>query len=150
LEVLILSSHARCFGLLATGVVLLAGWVGPASGSPETLKRSVSNILMGPLDVVFTPVVAARSVYTNLQNVDDTMGVRVAYALPGYVWNMGVQIAGGTVRVIAGAIEFLPGLGLFFFDADLDPLFAPADKSAALVDYDTPPLNFKFGITYTE
>jgi len=145
-----LSSHARCLGLLATGVVLLAGLAGPASASPETLKRSVSNILMGPLDVVFTPVVAANSVYNNIQNVDDTMDVRIAYVLPGYAWNMGVQVAAGTVRVIAGVIEFLPGLGLFFFDADLDPLFSPADKAAALVDYDTPLLNFKFGITYTE
>jgi len=145
-----LSSPARCIGLLAAGVVLVAGLAGPASASPETLKRSVSNILMGPLDVVFTPVVAANSVYNNLQNVDDTMGVRVFYALPGYVWNMGVQIGAGTVRVLAGAIEFLPGLGLLFFDADLDPLFSPVEKSAALVDFDTPPLNFKFGITYTE
>ena len=146
----ILSSRARCLGLLATGAVLLAGLAGPASASPATLKRSVSNLLFGPLDVVFTPVVAATSVYNNLQNVDDTMGVRIAYALPGYAWNMGVQVGGGTVRVLAGVIEFLPGLGLLFFDADLDPLFSPVDKSAALVDYDTPPLHCKFGITYTE
>ena len=146
----ILSSRARCLALLATGVALLAGLAGPASASPETLKRSVSNLMFGPLDVVFTPVVAARSVYHNLQNVDDTMGVRVFYAVPGYVWNMGVQIGAGTVRVLAGAIEFVPGLGLLFFDADLDPLFSPVDKSAALVDYDTPPLHCKFGITYTE
>jgi hypothetical protein len=148
--VAILISRARCVGLLATGVVLLAGLAGPASASPETLKRSVSNLLFGPLDVVLSPLVAARSVYHNLQNVDDTMGVRVAYTLPGYAWNTGVQIGAGTVRVLAGALEFVPGLGLLFFDADLDPLFSPVDKSAALVDYDTPPLNCKFGITYTE
>ena len=145
-----MSPRARCFGLLAAGVVILAGLAGPASASPETLKRSLSNMLMGPLDIAFTPVVAARSVYTNLQNVDDTMGVRIAYVLPGYIWNMGVQVGAGGVRVLAGAIEFLPGLGLFFFDADLDPLFSPVDHSAALVDFDTPPLNIKFGITYTQ
>jgi hypothetical protein len=78
------------------------------------------------------------------------MGVRVAYALPGYGWNMGVQVLSGTVRVITGVLEFLPGVGLFFFDADLDPLFSPAEHGQALVDYDTPPLNVKFGITYTE
>jgi len=148
--VLILSPRTRCLGLLATGAVILAGLAGPASASPETLKRSMSNLLMGPLDVAFSPYVAAKSVYTNLQNVDDTIGVRVAYAFPGYIWNMGVQIGAGTVRVLAGAIEFLPGLGLFFFDADLDPLFSPVEHSAALVDYDTPPLLVKFGITYTQ
>jgi hypothetical protein len=146
----ILSSRARSLGLLALGVLLLGAPAGPAAASPETLKRSVSNILMAPLDVAFTPVVAANAVYTNLQNVDDTMPVRIAYVIPGYVWNMGVQIGAATVRAVAGGIEFLPGLGLFFFDADLDPLFSPAEKAPALVDFDTPPLNFKFGITYTE
>ncbi len=145
-----MSSRANWLGLVASGVVLLAGLAGSASASPETLKRSVSNILMAPLDVAFTPIVAAQNVYTNILNVDDTMGVRIAYVIPGYVWNMGVQIGASTVRVIAGVIEFVPGLGLLFFDADLDPLFSPVDKASALVDYDTPPLNFKFGLTYTE
>jgi hypothetical protein len=146
----ILSLRARRLAVLVFGVVLWSGLAGPAAASPETLKRSVSNLLMAPLDLVFTPVTAATAVYNNLQNVDDTMPVRIVYVIPGYAWNMGVQIGAATVRAVAGAIEFLPGLGLFFFDADLDPLFSPVDKAPALVDYDTPPLNFKFGITYTE
>ena len=145
-----MSSRARRPAVLAGVALLLAALAAPASASPETLKRSVSNILFGPLDVAFTPVVSARAVIHNLQNVDDTMGVRVAYAVPGYVWDMGVQIGAGTIRVLTGVIEFLPGLGLFFFDADLDPLFSPVERGQALVDYDTPPLNIKFGITYTE
>jgi len=131
-------------------VLLLVGVAGQASASPETLKRSVGNVLFGPLDIAFTPIVSARDVVNNLQNVDDTMGVRVAYAVPGYVWNMGVQIGAGTIRVLTGMIEFLPGLGLFFFDADLDPLFSPVEKAPALVDYDTPPLHIKFGLSYTQ
>jgi len=144
------SSCARRTGLLAGVVLLLVALAGSAAASPETLKRSVSNILFGPLDVAFTPIVSAQNVVNNLQNIDDTMGVRIAYAVPGYVWNMGVQIGAGTIRVITGVLEFLPGLGLFFFDADLDPLFTPAEKARALVDYNTPPLYVKFGITYTE
>lgn len=138
------------FGVHAGLLLLLTGLAGPASASPETLKRSVSNVLFGPLDILFTPVVSARNIVRKLQDVDDTMGVRVAYALPGYGWDMGVQVGAGVTRVLTGVIEFLPGIGLFFFDADLDPLFTPAEKSEALVDYDTPPLNVKFGITYTE
>jgi len=131
-------------------VLLLIALAGPAGASPETLKRSVGNVLFGPLDIAFTPIVSARDVVNNLQNVDDTMGVRIAYALPGYGWNMGVQVLSGTVRVITGVLEFLPGVGLFFFHADLHPLSTPAEKAQALVDYDTPPLHVKFGITYTE
>jgi hypothetical protein len=144
------SSCARRAGVLAVAALLLVGLSGPAAASPETLRRSVANMMFGPLDIAFTPLVSAQHIYNNLHNVDDTMGVRIAYTLPGYVWNMGVQVSAATVRVITGAIEFLPGLGLFFFDADLDPLFAPAEKAQALVDYDTPPLHIKFGLTYTE
>jgi len=144
------SCCARRPGVLVGLLLLLVALAGPAWASPETLKRSVSNVLFGPLDILFTPVVSARNVIHNLQNVDDTMGVRVAYAVPGFGWNMGVQVLSGTVRVITGVLEFLPGIGLFFFDADLDPLFTPAEKAQALVDYETPPLHVKFGITYTE
>ena len=146
-------ARARCLGLLASGIALLGGIGGaarPAAASPETLKRSVSNMTMAPLDAVFSPYVSAKNVYNNLQNVDDTMAVRVAYLIPGYAWDLGVQISAASIRAIAGAIEFLPGLGLFFFDADMDPLFSPVEKSPALVDWDTPPLNFKFGLTYTQ
>jgi hypothetical protein len=146
------SCRARTLRLLA-GLVLSTLLLGPtdqASASPETLKRSVSNVLFGPLDILFTPVVSARNIIRRIQDVDDTMGVRVAYALPGYGWDMGVQAGSGVTRVLTGVIEFLPGLGLFFFDADLDPLFTPAERGQALVDYNTPPLNVKFGITYTE
>jgi len=46
-------------------------------------------------------------------------------------------------------LEFLPGVGLLFFDADLDPLFDAADDNEALVDFENPVFNFKFGISYT-
>jgi hypothetical protein len=144
-----LRSQARRSALLAA-TLLLALLPAAASASPETLKRSVGNMLFGPVDVAFGPVVAAQSIYNNLQNVDDTMAVRVAYTVPGYVWNTAMQVGGGVTRVLTGVIEFLPGLGLVFFDADLDPLFAPVERSEALVDYDTPPLHFKFGVNYLD
>jgi hypothetical protein len=145
-----LSSSARRSGVIAAGALLALVLAAPASASPETLRRSVSNVLFGPLDIALTPYVSAQNIYNNLQNIDDTMPVRVAYVVPGYVWNCGVQIGAGFIRVLTGVIEFLPGIGLLPFEADLDPLFAPAEKAPALVDYDTPPLHVKFGLTYTE
>jgi len=157
LEVSILSSRARCSRWIASGIasalVLAAGLVGaarPAAASPETLKRSVSNLLMSPLDVAFSPYVSGKNIYNNLQNVDDTMPVRIAWVIPGYAWDLGVQVSASCIRAVSGALEFLPGIGLFFFQADMDPLFGPVEKSQALVDFDTPPINFKFGVTYTE
>ncbi len=133
---------------LAAAVAAL-GLAGPAAASPETLKRSMSNILFGPADIVLSPATAAYALYVGLRDQDDSIGVRIVYPVPGYVWNFGVQAGAGSIRTLAGLIELLPGIGLYFFDADLDPLFAPVERADAWVDYDTPPLYVKFGTNYT-
>jgi hypothetical protein len=130
----------------ASSLLLLAS---PAAASPETLKRSFSNILFGPVDAIFSPVVGSRSVYNGLRDVDDSLGVRVFYAVPGLVWNTGTIALSGVMRFVTGALELVPGVLLFFFRADLDPIYAPAERGDALIDVDTPPLYIKFGIDYT-
>ncbi len=134
--------------LVALGIALSA--VAPSAASPETLKRSMSNMLFGPLDIVFAPVVGTQTVYRNIQDIDDSMWVRVFYLLPGVAWNTTLEAGSGIIRCMTGVIEFLPGIGLLPFEADLDPLFAPPEKADALVDKETPILNVKFGINYVD
>jgi hypothetical protein len=121
----------------------------PAAASPETLRRAMSNILFAPFDVALSPVVAATSVYRNLRSIDDSLGVRIVYVVPGYIWNVGLQAGTGVIRAIAGGLELVPGIFLVPFDLDMTPLFAPAEKASAMVDIDTPPLSIKFGIDYS-
>jgi len=139
-------------GVASVLVALLFGLAAalPAHASPETLKRSVSNIIFGPFDIVFAPLVGSRTVYHNIQDIDDSMGVRIAYVIPGVAWNTTLEAGSGIIRCFTGLLEFVPGLGLLFFKADLDPLFSPVEKSDALVDEDTPVLNIKFGVVYVE
>ncbi len=132
--------------LVAATLTLLAST--PASATPETLKRSVGDILFAPLDIAASPVTAGKALYTNLREIDDARWKRIVFPIPGYLWILGVQIGGGAIREITGLLELLPGLGLLFFDADLDPLFGPAERNDALVDLETPPLNIKFGVNY--
>jgi hypothetical protein len=120
----------------------------PAAATPETLKRSLGNILFAPIDIAASPVTAGKALYTNLREIDDARWKRIVFPIPGYVWILGVQIGGGAIREIAGLLELVPGLGLLFFDADLDPLFDPAERNEALMDVDTPPLSIKFGVNY--
>jgi hypothetical protein len=138
----------RCSAFAAAAALglLLAS---PVQASPETLKRALGNVLLAPMDLVLSPAVAARSIYKNLKDVDDSFGVRVAYTLPGFVWNTGVQIGCAAVRELAGLIELGPGLALAFFEPDLDPLFAPVERAEALVDIETELLYVKFGVNYT-
>ena len=104
----------------------------------------------GPIDVVFAPVVGSRSVYNNIRDIDDSMWVRVAYVVPGVAWNTTLVAGSGIIRCFTGLLEFVPGLGLLPFEADLDTLFAPVERSDALVDEETPVIPIKFGIYYVD
>ena len=132
--------------LFASTLALFAST--PASATPETLKRSVGNIVFAPFDIAASPVTAGKALNTNLREIDDSRWVRIVFPIPGYVWILGVQIGGGAIREIAGLLELVPGLGLLFFDADLDPLYDLVERNDALVDLETPPLNIKFGVNY--
>jgi hypothetical protein len=150
--------------LVAAAVATLLLSLSPTSAqaSPETLQRSLGNLLQCPLDIVLAPVVAFRTLFINLRDVDDTPAVRVAYALPGYVWLTGLQAGAGALRGLTGALELVPGILLLPFEADLDALYDPADRGGALVELENPlgempvveyfPLvtwHVRFGITYS-
>jgi len=134
-------------GLVACTLVALVP--GVAGAGTETLKRSVGNMVQAPLDLALSPVVAGRSIYRNLQDIDDSTAVRIAYPLPGFVWNTMVQAGASLIRGITGVMEFVPGLILLPFESEMDPLFDPVERNEALVDYETPVLWIKFGIDYT-
>jgi hypothetical protein len=132
--------------LLTSALILFVSTL--ASATPETLKRSAGNVLFAPFDIAASPITAGKALYTNLREIDDARWKRIVFPIPGYIWILGVQIGGGAIREIAGLLELVPGLGLLFFDADLDPLFGPIERNEALVDVETPPLNIKFGVNY--
>jgi hypothetical protein len=144
-----LSSRIRRFCACGAAGLLLLVAASPAAASPETLKRSMSNILFSPLDIALSPIVAGHSIYRNLNDIDDSLGVRIVYPVPGFAWNTGLTIGAGALRLVTGLLEFIPGLILLPFEADMDPLFAPAEKAESLVDVETPPLYVKFGIDYS-
>jgi hypothetical protein len=144
-----LSSSTRRLCVCAAVALPLLFAATAATASTETLKRSMSNILFAPLDIALSPVVAAHSIYHNLNDVGDSLGVRLAYPIPGFAWTTGLTIGAGALRELSGLLELVPGLVLLPFEADMDPLFDPAEKANSLVSIETPPLNVKFGIDYS-
>jgi hypothetical protein len=136
--------------VLAVTLLLLFSIAGPAGASPETLRRSVSNILFGPLDFVLGPITGTRAVYNNIQDIEDTTGVRVAFAVPGVAWNSAMQMAGGVLRTFSGVLEFLPGLILLPFEADMDPVFTMPERQDALIDEQYDFLSLKIGVNYVD
>jgi hypothetical protein len=140
----------RRWATLLLALPLALGVAGPSEASPETIRRAASNLLFGPFDFFLGPIVGARSAYYNIQDIDDSTGVRVAYLLPGVVWNAAMCMGGAVFRTLSGAIELVPGLLLIPFEADMDPLFAPAEKSDALIWEETDFITVKLGINYVE
>jgi hypothetical protein len=122
----------------------------PASAGRWTFQRAAGNILMAPLDLVLAPYVGTQTIVNNLQDIDDTTGVRIGWVVPGLVWNTGMQIGGALMRELVGLVELGPGLLLLPFEGEMDPLYAPPERSEALVDYETDYLWVKFGVRYTE
>jgi hypothetical protein len=140
-------SFARILSAAALALALLAPT--PALAGTDTLKRSIGNILFAPLDLVAAPFVAGKTVVNNLQNIDDTRAVQIAYAGPGVIWLTGVNAFSAVLREATGLIELVPGIALLPFpDTNMDPLFDPVERGEALVDYETPPLDIKFGVDY--
>ena len=109
-----------------------------AQASPETLRRSFSNIIGGHLDMILSPITATMTVARNLTEIDDSTGVRLVYAVPGIFWLTGLDFGSGFIRCATGALEFPPGIFLFPFEPDVDTLFDPVDDAGALIDLDNP------------
>ncbi len=121
----------------------------PASASLETFKRAIENILLAPLDLALSPVTAGYSIYTGMQDIDDSLAVKIVYPVPGLIWNTMVNIGAASLRMTSGLFELIPGILLLPFEADMTALYAPVDRADALVDYEFEYFYLKFGVLYT-
>jgi hypothetical protein len=141
-------SLPRCLAVaLAAGLLALPA--APADASPKTLKRSIENMTQGPLDVATAPVAAAWAIFNNIRSVGDSTAVRIFYPIPGFFWNTMVNAGAGTLRTVTGVMEFVPGLVLLPFEADVDPLFDPVYAAPAIVNWENGWYDVKFANDYT-
>jgi len=141
---------ARLVASFVLGLSLVCVAPRPAHAGYETLKRSIGNLIFAPFDLILSPVVAGKTVYTHLRDIEDTKAVRIAYTVPGYFWLTGVQLGAAVIRGGTGCLEALPGIVLLAFPGtEMSPLYDPVEKGDALVDWPNPAVNVKFGVDYT-
>ena len=142
-------SRARLSLLL--GVICLAGSLAaaPAQADPGQLCRSITTILFAPTDVIAGPYIAGRDQYARMQDNDDTWGVIIAYTVPGYVFLTGIQLFGAAIRLVAGTLEFVPGLITFFREGSTTPYFYDQDKGISLYSADWGPCPIRIGTSYS-
>jgi hypothetical protein len=121
-------------GLFAATIALAVA--APAQATVDVLRRSFENMPQGILDSVLSPVTAGQSVVNNLQDIEDTPGVRMVYTVPGFIWNTMANFGGGLIRTLTGVMELPVGAVLLFTDAEMEPLFDPVEDNDSLVLYD--------------
>ena len=140
-----------CSWLAAAAVGIGLGTAGPALATTDVIQRSFENMPQGLVDSVLSPYTAGRTIYNNMTTIQDTPGVRVAYLLPGYAWNVMCNFGGGLIRALTGVIELPTGLVLLFSDAEMEPLFDPVEDNEALITYDEYEdlYRVKLGVDYT-
>jgi hypothetical protein len=160
--------HVATSALLAAAL-LLGPMTDPAAASPETMRRGLGNIVGGPLDALLSPIQGGYTLAINLRDIDDTAAVRVVYVLPGWIWLTAMNFGSGGIRAVTGLLEMVPGVLLFPFKTDIDPMFDAVESARAFVNYDNPladkveerswlyynpivtpfTIRLKFGISYT-
>jgi len=110
----------------------------PAAASPDTLRRGLGNVMMGPFDMLLAPVQGMNTLWNNLEEIDDSPGVRIAFAAPGWAWLTLLNFSSGMIRSLTGALETAPGIFLFASESDVDALFDPVEDAGALFEWDNP------------
>ena len=138
-------------GSWLAAAVLSSGLAAPASATTDVIQRSFENMPQGLFDMALSPYTAGRTIYNNLTTIEDTPGVRVAYLVPGYAWNVMCNFGGGMVRSLTGVLELPAGLVLLFSDAEMEPLFDPVEDNSAVITYDAyeDVYRVKLGVDYT-
>jgi hypothetical protein len=133
---------------LVGGLALLVA-AAPAAATTSTLKRSLENLTQFPFDIATAPVVAGKTIYENMNSIEDSPGVRIAYPIPGFFFNTMVQVGGGLIRGVTGLIELVPGVVLLFSESEMDPLYDPVEDNPALYENGGEPFRVKLGVDYT-
>jgi hypothetical protein len=130
------------FGSLAARglaiVVLSLSITGQSTASPDTLRVAIEDIVFGAVDVAAAPATGGMATFQNLDAVSDNGFLQGAYAVPGWLGLTLLQVAQGTLRVVTGTIQLVPGIVLFPFKADVPEGFNVFRSGEKLVDVRNP------------
>jgi hypothetical protein len=95
-------------------------------------------MIMGVADVVVSPVNAGIVTHDNLEAVSDNAFLQALYVVPGFVGLTFLQAGQATLRIVVGAVEVLPGLALFPFEADVSENFNVFRRGELMADLENP------------
>jgi hypothetical protein len=132
----------------ALGLALALGAAEPARADSSQLCRAGMNLLLSPLDALFSPVITAKDMHYGVTEIDDRVYNRILGVLPGYVFLNTVQLGGAAIRFVAGGMELLPGIVTLFREGPQPPLFRAQDEAWALYSKNFGPCPVRIGSSY--
>lgn len=121
---------------------------GEARADASQLCRAGANLLLAPFDALLAPVIVSKDMYYGLTEIDDPMGLKIAGAVPGFIFLNGVQVGGAIFREIAAVFEFIPGVVTLFREGAQPALYRSAEDAWALYAEQYGPCPVKIGISY--
>jgi hypothetical protein len=115
---------------LSLMLVSLAGLVpGRAHADAGQLCRSVSTILFAPTDVIAMPYIIYSDMSIGFEDYSDHWLAITTGTVPGIAFLGAMQIGGALFRVVAGTLEFLPGLVTLAREDSPSPLYPSLDDA---------------------
>jgi len=140
-------------GVLLIVVVARAPRLAHAEGDrTETLRRAVSNVLLGPLDVALSPVVTAQALSTSAEAAGYSwLGTGALELIAGPGWYFPVTATAGVFRVWSGLAEMPVGLALLVTKSVTNwqpPAFFDVHEEPAMVSQPDAVIPIKFGVNY--
>jgi len=140
-------------GLLVVAVAARGPRPAYAEGErTATLRRAVSNVLLGPLDVALSPVVTVQALGVNARAAGYPWPATAALELlGGGGWFLPLTAVTGVFRMWSGFAEMPVGVAVLvsksFTDWEPAPFFEVREEPA-LVSCPNPVIPLKFGVNY--
>lgn len=116
-----------------------------ASADPGQLCRSVSTVLFSPTDVVMTPYIVYQDMMIGYEDYDDHWMAITVGTVPGIAFLGFMQAGGALFRIVAGGLEFVPGLVTLFRSDSPRPLYASLDDAWSEYSNDFGPCPVRIG-----
>jgi hypothetical protein len=133
--------------VLSLLVASLAGSVpGPAQADAGQLCRSVSTILLAPTDVIVAPYAIYTDMSIGYEDYSDHWLALTTGTVPGIAFLGFMQVGGALFRVVAGTLEFVPGLVTLFREDSPKPLFPSLDDAWSDYSEDLGPCPIRVGV----
>ena len=118
----------------------------PAQADAGQLCRSVSTVLFAPTDVIVAPYAIYNDMSIGFEDYSDHWFVIAAGTVPGIAFLGFMQVGGALFRVVAGAVEFVPGLITLFREDSPKPLYTSLEDAWANYSNDFGPCPVRAGV----